>query len=547
MKASFPKSLMIALTTLCLIACSQNKEEQEDSNFTQFPSLPNTPGNPGVSPPQDPDNGDQESPVEDCTVVAGVTEPGNILINNGASFTASQTLDLQIARSESLRMKISNSDNCSCGTWENYTETKVWNLPTANETSVISVQFRDYEGRYSICAKASITHDDQAPMIGISLETSNTYLGDENTKLNLHIQDTGAGLKSISCKLNNRENACESGTSTLVFERQQPGNYIFEVSAVDQLGHTKSESVSWVIQKPYHQIIQVHEVKSNNKVDILIVADNSSSMAHEQYRMASRMRTFLDQLDGLKWKIAITTTDPRPEAIGGDGQLVEMKGSHKKTHITSEMDKEEAQQILGEAIQREEKGSSFEQGIYATYRALERALDPKDNENKKFIGNSANFAAIVISDEDETIKGPKNQPENLLNFVQNNFPKKNFAFHSIITRPGDTKCKGTYGSEYGFTYEKMSLLTGANMLGGPIIGSVCADDYGSQLKGIGESVQAMQKIIVLDCAPVGNANSSVLVLLDGNNYTAPYSVEGDRILFESNLPAGKYTLQYRCQ
>jgi len=276
----------------------------------------------------------------------------------------------------------------------------------------------------------------------------------------------------------------------------------------------------------------------------LLIDDNSASMEYEQQSMAKRMSTFMSILSGLDWRIAITTTDPTSKAWG-DGQLLEMKGMTKQYYISSSMDATKAQTALEATIQRSEIGSSSEQGIYATYRAVERSLVSTD-PSSQFFRSDANFATVVISDEDESDKQFRNIPENLLALVKKTWPSKSFAFHSIITRSGDAQCKNGNGNTYGVTYEKMSKLTGAGMIGGPIIGSVCEADYGSQLRGIGDSVQAMQKIIDLQCAPIGNVNSSVVVQLNGSNYTAPYQVDGTRLVFQTNLPIGKYVLQYTC-
>ena len=256
------------------------------------------------------------------------------------------------------------------------------------------------------------------------------------------------------------------------------------------------------------------------------------------------MSTFLAVLSGLDWRIAITTTDP-VHNVWGDGRLLEMKTLNKEYYISSATEPKKAQKALEDTIQRSETGNASEQGIYATYRAIERSLVATEPA-AQFFRNDANFATVVISDEDESAKNFKNIPENLLAFVKKTWSNKNFAFHSIINRSGDIQCKEGYGNTYGATYEKMSLLTGAGMIGGAIIGSVCETDYGSQLKGIGDSVQAMQKLIELQCEPIGNVNSAVVVTLNGNNFTAPYEVDGKRLVFQTNLPVGKYHLQYTC-
>ncbi len=59
--------------------------------------------------------------------------------------------------------------------------------------------------------------------------------------------------------------------------------------------------------------------------------------------------------------------------------------------------------------------------------------------------------------------------------------------------------------------------------------------------------QKMQKVIQLQCAPIGNAHTSVEVKLNGSLYNGAYEVQGDRLVFTNFLPNGQYNLKYRCQ
>jgi hypothetical protein len=390
-----------------------------------------------------------------------------------------------------------------------------------------------------------IQRPDAAPAIKLYLDPTNTYLSGDNTKLNLEVIDQGFGVANLVCKLNGASTACTAGVNNLVFPKQALGDYRFEVSATSNFGKPASDFITWTITQKILDIQQNVEIKSNNKVDILIVDDNSASMQFEQKNMAARMSTFLNQLSGLDWRIAITTTDP-VHTTWGDGRLLAMKGLTNQYMITSSTPAQQAQKVLGDTIQRSETGNSSEQGIYATYRSVERSLAAANSPNKTFFRNDANFATIVISDEDESAKGVKNIPENLLSFLKTTWSSKLFAFHSIITKPGDKKCLYTEGATYGAIYQKLSLLTGAGTVGGAIIGSVCETDYGSQLRGIGDSVQEMQRIMNLQCAPMGPSNSAVVVTLNGVNFTAPYEVQGLKLVFNTNLPKGQYVLQYRC-
>lgn len=498
---------------------------------------------PNTNPPTEP------APV--CNPEVGSVPAGSVVVNDGASMTNNMSVNLKMVFKEALKMKISNDDQCGCGTWEKFADTKAWTLASANKQNVISVQYKNYEGAISECAKVQITHDNTAPSLALVLNPKNSYIQDDSTGLTLQVSDAGTGLKSLTCTLNNVAYNCPlnnivNGNMILSFVNSNLGSQTFSVTAKDQLDNSISRNISWTVQAKYQSISQDFEIKSNNKVDILIVDDNSPSMDYEQSNMAKRMSTFLNQLNGLNWRVALTTTDPTSQKWG-DGLLLPMKGLNNQYYITSDMNTDTAQKVLGDTIQRPEQGSPSEQGIFATYRAIERSLETKDSANKQFFRNDANLAVVVISDEDESATKPKNIPENLIDMVKSTWSWKKFVWHSIITVPGDKNCLNTNGYTYGSIYQKMSLLTGAGTVGGAIIGSVCEADYGSQLKGIANSVQEMQKIMQLQCAPIGTPGSNVNITLNGNNFTEVYENQGNKLVFKNALPAGQYKLQYKCQ
>ncbi len=557
---------VVALTLISVVSCTKPQTPNENLPSVDLGQQPgaNTGtgggtdsgtggetggGQTGNNPPVT--NPPEETPAPVCTPEVGSVPAGSVVVNDGALMTNNMSVHLKLVFKESLKMKISNDDQCGCGTWEKFAESKAWTLTRANKQNVISVQYQNYEGALSECAKVQITHDNTAPSLSLILNSKNSYVQDDATGLTLSVTDAGTGLKSLVCTLNNVAYNCPlsnvvNGNMILSFVNSSLGSQTFSVTAKDQLDNSISRNISWTVQAKYQSISQDLEIKSNNKVDILIVDDNSPSMDYEQSNMAKRMSTFLNQLNGLNWRVALTTTDPTSQKWG-DGLLLPMKGLNNQYYITSDMNADTAQKVLGNTIQRSEQGSPSEQGIFVTYRAIERSLDAKASPNKQFFRNDANLAVIVISDEDESATKPKNIPENLVDMVKSTWSWKKFVWHSLITVPGDKNCLNTNGYTYGSTYHKMSLLTGAGTVGGAIIGSVCEADYGSQLKGIANSVQDMQKIMQLQCAPLGTPGSNVNITLNGNNFTEVYENQGNKLVFKNALPAGQYKLQYKCQ
>lgn len=299
-----------------------------------------------------------------------------------------------------------------------------------------------------------------------------------------------------------------------------------------------------VITVPNRQITQNKEITAENKVDILVVVDNSGSMRDIQANMASRVSSLMNQVKDLDYRIAVTTTDPVDQTTG-DGHLLALTGFPNQYVITPAMGLANAQQALANTVQRPETGSGSEQGIYATYRVIERAIAGEVNP-KSFFRSDAAFSVILISDANESGITLKNKPQELINLVKLNWPNKKFIFNSLIVRPNDATCLNSGREAYGPTYDELSRLLGYGTTAGSIIGTVCAVDYGSQLSGIGQSVQQLVKVMDLDCSPIGNSTTSVSVVKDGVNYTDTYEIQGLKIVFQNNLPAGKYTLSYQC-
>lgn len=329
---------------------------------------------------------------------------------------------------------------------------------------------------------------------------------------------------------------------------------------VDVVDNSTPNPDAGPVYKDLTKTINVNE--TTNKADVLVVIDNSGSMRYEQQSMAQRFDTFISQLQGLDWRVAVTTTE-----VGSgktDGQLLPM-GSIKWNYISSRDSLSSAKDEFGSAIQRDANGSSREQGIYATYRALERALEP-GSSNSEFFRNDAALSVIVVTDADETPYngGPtlRNKESELRKLVAEKFPSKAFKFHSIIVMPDDTSCRSSkekfsyvstdgkvvmsenLNEDYGHEYAKLSLNTGG------IIGSVCEADYGSQLKIIGQSTADLVKNISLECAPVdrdkdGNLDITITNTSSQSLITG-FTVQGSQVVLSQPLVVGSYKVDYRC-
>lgn len=311
------------------------------------------------------------------------------------------------------------------------------------------------------------------------------------------------------------------------------------------------------VLKDYEKLITVNA--PTNKVDVLVVIDNSGSMSLEQSNMASRFSTFINKLKGLDWQVGIVTTDLRTDTENSDlkdGRLLYFSGV-KRNLIKSTDALATAQDAFAATIQRPAKeGSGNEQGVAATYRALERALS-NQAPNVGLVRPGAALSVILVSDSDETVAGndktgdvstfgPKNMPDLLLNFVKSNYAGKTFKYNSIIVRDNDLAClnlKDSGNEAYGKNYQKMTNLTSG------VLGSVCENDYGNQLSVIGDSTAEQIKIVALDCSPAdvnGDGSADLKVVDSAGAAVTNYVLNGRMVTFNANLPVGSYKFTYKC-
>jgi len=301
----------------------------------------------------------------------------------------------------------------------------------------------------------------------------------------------------------------------------------------------------------YMKVVNVNAAR--NKIDVLIVVDNSGSMKFEQSNMADRFDTLIDQLAGLDWRLAITTTEVNTanntSRTRADGQILQI--SNNKYFISSADDMNLARQQFANTIQRPEVGSSAEQGIFATYRALERAKEV-GSLNSEFIRADAALSVVVVSDANETpYEGNftvRNYPDQFLTYMSSVYADKSFSFHSIIVKRDDLACLNLAGSgneSYGLFYQDLSTRTGG------IIGSVCDVDYGSQLQLIGQATANLVKNISLDCAPVDSDKNGLKDIVIAN-VTNPatlipaYTLSGNQLQFTVALDPAQYRVDYKC-
>lgn len=226
-----------------------------------------------------------------------------------------------------------------------------------------------------------------------------------------------------------------------------------------------------------------------NKLDILIVIDNSDSMFmdFDKKVVLYRMQGFLQSLAGLDYQIAFTTTDSDEENKPGFGGQIE-------TIITPSTPNKEA--IFNQALDRQDVincrlhmgphcGSNEEQPL----KVAMKAVNKRNGVNAGFFRNDSELVVLVISDEDEndiTI-GSTVTPENALAHMQSALgASEKIRFYGVIIQPGDSACFTTQknqeiftaGAQYGVAMAEAARLTGG------ITTSICSPSWVEALNDV---------------------------------------------------------------
>lgn len=300
---------------------------------------------------------------------------------------------------------------------------------------------------------------------------------------------------------------------------------------------------------------------TDNKVDILLVVDDSNSMLSDNRKLADKLQTFVSSLTnlGVDWNMCVTVT--RAQDVSGNGTLywgasrnwVNYLGSPKWVMKAGATDPNLIFKNTIEAIGAGWAGTDDERGIKAAYWHAEYA-----NYNSCY-RDDASLSVIMISDEDERSVGgdpayqyyagelqpldPDDLPANYVNKIKQKFGmSKRFAVNSIIVKPNDSVCMSMEDadgskSHYGFKYAELSNLTNGS------VGSICDTDYSQNLNYFKERIVNTLGSIPLECTPVGTVD----VKLTPSMGNVSIRVENNNLIFNPAVPAGfKVDLNYNC-
>lgn len=151
---------------------------------------------------------------------------------------------------------------------------------------------------------------------------------------------------------------------------------------------------------------KVTSLEVPNKVDILVIVDNSKSMKEEMLKIQERFNHLISKLSEVDWRIALITTDlvnhDPAQDLYGQGQFITKSNDPEyclnKIYIQKPIHKEDeikAEECFKNRVYITPKGDASEQGIHALNMHLEKGY------GQEWMRDEAHFAVIILSDEDE--------------------------------------------------------------------------------------------------------------------------------------------------
>lgn len=218
--------------------------------------------------------------------------------------------------------------------------------------------------------------------------------------------------------------------------------------------------------------------------DVLFVVDDSASMTEEQANLAANFASFVELLGDTTadYRIGVTTTDA--SAAGAlRGEVLTPDTADVVAAFT-------AQVAVGTA------GSRDEQGIAMGVRALRPDVNPG------FLREDAVAHVVFVSDEDD------HSPSELSSYVEAYTVAaigEGVVAHALVGDEPEGCLSGSSAADAGTRY--LSLAT---TLGG-LTESICAEDYGVVLQGIGLAVSGWNPLFPLSELP---AEQTITVWVD---------------------------------
>lgn len=231
-------------------------------------------------------------------------------------------------------------------------------------------------------------------------------------------------------------------------------------------------------------------VKYNNKVDILFMVDNSSSMLKYQNKFSSEVPAMISALNstGLDYHIAITNSDIRSGAGGGKFVGSPKYFSNGTPNLVSSL---QARLLQGQA------GNDLEQGLDSVYRALQPSY--LSGEGAGFLRDDALLAIVILTNEDDYSSVSTTTVRNYFDSLKRPFAADTKSW--MMNFIGVTSISGSCSTAAEFKEAGLRYMEIADYTGG-IKESICDSTLSTAVSNMRKRIVEVMSEYRLDRVPV---------------------------------------------
>ena len=283
---------------------------------------------------------------------------------------------------------------------------------------------------------------------------------------------------------------------------------------VDFSGSKFASETSNPLPSPAQKVEQRSLYKSSNRLlDIVLIVDNSNSMATEHRKIIEDFGPqFTPHIQGLRWRLGLLTTDARtqygffskkPTPSGFGGKFAFVNGNRDRffdaqTEYFYELFKNIVQRRQEAQCDSDAADDSLDEVEEINYPPREdqlcgsgkekplttfiQSIDLRDTTNQDFFRDRAHLAVLFLSDENEDSSVVAKDVINKVRQVWGE--KKIFKAYTISVLEGDTRCRNLSGraSRYGIQMLALSRATEG------LSRSICERSYGKIFKDISRHI-----------------------------------------------------------
>ena len=246
------------------------------------------------------------------------------------------------------------------------------------------------------------------------------------------------------------------------------------------------------------------------EVDVLLVVDNSCSMAPYQDKLSQNFETFLTYFieGGIDYRIGVTTTTvsepPPPDGLNcteADINKIPEPG-YLVQNVILDKNVENADAIFQNIVKVGVCGSGNEMGMESALRIL-------DNQSNGFLRESAYLSVIYVSDEEDTSPLGVNDYINGMRSFKDPLQRDVFNASALVINDlaecntSDPDFQGSVGTRY---------VDFADQTNG-LIENICADDFSTIVSELSLRSSRLNDIFFMSREP--DPSSIILGVFDG--------------------------------